>query len=180
MNKHNKQSKTQTIKKRAIYVYLPSKEMTTKWKNKADKQNISISKFVIEHVENSLRQEEGEETFSSRIEIIKEQKKLKQENKDLRKKNNILETVTDRLETELRQYRMKPFIQQNFTGTRQFETILINLFKEKKEIRKENLLDFLNIEPHDSTAIKGINQQIQHLEQYGLLKDMGGKWRWNG
>ena len=53
--------KTETIKQRAIYVYLPSIEMAEEWKKRAEKAGISISKFVIEHVENSLRQEEGED-----------------------------------------------------------------------------------------------------------------------
>ena len=42
----------------AIYVYLPTVGMADQWKSMADKSKISISKFVIEHVENSLKQEE--------------------------------------------------------------------------------------------------------------------------
>ena len=42
--KHNK---TDTIKKRAIYVYLPSQEMVDRWKESAKLQKASISKFVI-------------------------------------------------------------------------------------------------------------------------------------
>ena len=47
-------TKTETIKERAIYVYLPTQEMADKWKELAETSNISISKFVIEHVERSL------------------------------------------------------------------------------------------------------------------------------
>ena len=48
--------KSATIKKRAIFCYLPTFEMVDKWKGLADGLGVSISKFVIEHVENSLRQ----------------------------------------------------------------------------------------------------------------------------
>ena len=48
-------AKTETIKERSIYVYLPSHEMVKAWKKRAKKQGASISKFVIEHVENSLQ-----------------------------------------------------------------------------------------------------------------------------
>jgi hypothetical protein len=178
--KRVKESKTQTIKQRAIYVYLPSHRMVTKWKESAEKQGVSISKFVIEHVENSLRQEEGEESYITKVELLKDFKKLKEENIELRKRNKIMDTVVSRLDEELRSYRSKPFIEKDFTGIRQYEEDLIKLFKEKKEIRKEDFLDFLSIKPSDKTAIKWIYAQIETLEQYGLLKDLGGKWRWKG
>lgn len=50
--------KNKRLTDRAIYVYLPTVEMADGWKLKADKSSISISKFVLEHVENSLKQEE--------------------------------------------------------------------------------------------------------------------------
>jgi hypothetical protein len=65
MPKPNK-GKTETIKERAIYVYLPSLEMTGDWKQRADKAGVSISKFVIERVEDSIGREEGEEGYLSR------------------------------------------------------------------------------------------------------------------
>ncbi len=48
--------KKKELKKRAIYVYPPS-EMSEKWKNTAKESGESISKFVIEHVENSLNRD---------------------------------------------------------------------------------------------------------------------------
>jgi hypothetical protein len=63
--------KTETIKDRAIYVYLPSLEMVQDWKGRAEKSGVSISKFVIERVEDSLRSEEGEDVYVSRAELVK-------------------------------------------------------------------------------------------------------------
>jgi hypothetical protein len=61
--------KTETIEDRAIYVYLPSLEMALDWKRKAEKSGVSVSKFVIERVEDSLRSENGgEETYVNRAE----------------------------------------------------------------------------------------------------------------
>ena len=178
MTKNKKESKTDTIKQRAIYVYLPTQQMIKKWKEKAEKQNTSISKFVIEHVENSLRQEEDEETYTPRVELLQEIKKLKEENKEQRKRNKIMDTVVERLEQELKEYRAKPFIEKDYTGIRKYETELINLFREKREIRKEELLDFLNINTTNNTIVKAIYAQIENLENYGLIRDLGGKWRW--
>jgi mRNA-degrading endonuclease RelE of RelBE toxin-antitoxin system len=46
--------KTETIKQRALYIYLPSLDMAEEWKRLAEKDKTSISKFIIENVENSL------------------------------------------------------------------------------------------------------------------------------
>jgi len=89
-----------------------------------------------------------------------------------------MNTVIDRLEDELRGYRVKPFVEENFKGIRKYETDLIELFKKKREIRKEDLIDFLHINPTDSKTLKGIRNQIESLEQYGLIKDRGVKWIW--
>jgi hypothetical protein len=44
--------KNKQLTDRAIYVYLPTVEMADEWKSRADKSKLSISKFVLEHVEN--------------------------------------------------------------------------------------------------------------------------------
>ena len=61
-------TKTETIKARSIYVYLPSEEMVDDWKEKAKSSGLSISKFVQEHVEKSMNYE-NEDTFVSRGEL---------------------------------------------------------------------------------------------------------------
>ena len=107
--------KTETIKKRAIYVYLPSIEQKQSWEEYAKKQGTSISKFVIEHVEDSLRQEEGS-SYVSRIEMWKQVRELKEQLDKAVKEKRVLEIAFDRLEEELRRYRAQPFLEENFTG----------------------------------------------------------------
>ena len=63
--------KTETIKDRAVYVYLPSLEMVENWRRRAEKAGVSISKFVVERVEDSIRREEGEEGYLSRAELVR-------------------------------------------------------------------------------------------------------------
>lgn len=172
-----KKSKTETIKERAIYVYLPSLGMVKEWKELAKKAGVSISKFVIEHVENSLRQEE-ENHFTPRSELIEKIRELREENKELKKRNKMLDTVIDRLEDELRTYRVKPFLEEEFSGIRKYEKDLINLFKERKEVRKDELLELLEVNPMNGEVVKGINKQIENLEKYGLIKDTGRGWKW--
>jgi hypothetical protein len=48
--------------------------MIEAWKKRAKKQGVSISRFVIEHVENS-RQQEEDPAYKPRGELVKEMKK---------------------------------------------------------------------------------------------------------
>ena len=174
-----KEYKTDTVKKRSLYVYLPSMEMTDRWKRLAQKSGLSISKFIIEHVENSIKQEEDKKTYTPRAELLKTIGELKEENKKLRRRNKMLDTVIERLEEELRIYRAEPFIEEQFEGIRKYEEDLIKLFRERGEIKKEDLLEALGIKPNERDAVKGINRQIENLERYGLIKSTRGKWKWN-
>lgn len=173
-----KKSKTETIKDRALYVYLPTKEMVDEWKDKANQTNISISKFIIEHVTNSLNSEANQSSVETRVNLIKKNKQLQIENKELNKKIKLLENLCERLEKDLRKQTVQQFQHKEFTGIRPYEEDLIRLFKSCIEIRKEDIYSKLNIDPMDKEATTAIVHQIENLERYGLIKDIGGKWRW--
>ncbi len=180
MVKNKKQLKTDTIKKRSIYVYLPTEEMADYWKDLADRSNTSISKFVIEHVTNSLDQEKDNSDIESRVQLIKDKKRLMEENKELFKRIKMLETLCERLEKEVKSFTSEPFLHEDFTGVRHYERDLIRVFQASVEIRKEDIYQKLNINPSDNKAVAAVQNQIENLESYGLLKDIGGKWRWKG
>jgi len=174
-----KNYKTDTIAKRAIYVYLPSIEEGEKWKNLAEKSGLSISKFVVEHVENSLRQEEDEDIYGSRTRLMKEIRGLKDENIELRKRNEMLERVIEKLDEENKRYRMEPFLNNDFKGIRKYEEGLIKLFKSRTTIKKEDIFELLGINPMKNGDIaKGITKQLENLEHYGLIEDKGKLWKW--
>jgi hypothetical protein len=175
-----KKSKTETIKERLVYVYLPSDAMVKQWKEASGKADMTLSKFVIEHVNNSLQQEQNKEGFASRAEILDDIKKLQEENKELYKKIKMFESLVMRLEEENRGYRTKPFLVEDFLDEREYESDLVNLFRIRSEVRKEEIFEQLGINPQDAEKVKGIKKQIEILERYGLLKDIGGKWRWKG
>ena len=170
---------TETIKQRAIYVYLPSVEQKEKWQARAEKLGVSISKFVIEYVENSLRQEE-EPSYKSRSEIWKENNELKQQVKDLTRRNRVLETVVDRLEQELRRYRAKPFLEEEFEGVRGYEKELITLLRSRDAVTGDQIFSYLGIDPSEHNAVKGISKQLENLEAYGLVKSSPRGWKWTG
>jgi len=171
--------RTETIKERTIYVYLPSFEMKEEWEKRAKELGVSLSKFVIEYVENSLRQE-FEPTFKSREELVKENEELRQQINELSKKCRLLERAVDRLEEELRAYRAKPFIEEEFEGVRSYEREIIALLKSKGIVSSEDILAHLGISPTEHEIVRAISRQLENLERWGLIKSSARGWRWIG
>jgi hypothetical protein len=172
--------KTETIKKRAVYAYLPSQEMVEDWKSRAEKAGVSISKFVMERVEDSVRKEEGEESYLSRLELIQKLNSSEEELKKLRQENRLLKKLVDNLDNELKRYRVKPFLQEDFSGVRRFDKELVDLIKEGGSYGDEEILSRLNISPSDTDLMKAMSKQLEILEAYGLVEYVGRGWRWKG
>ncbi len=111
-----RETKTDTIKERAIYVYLPSFDTAQRWKELSEKAGTSISKFVIEHVENSLGQEEGD--YEPRIHLVKKINDLEEEVTDLYEKirplYRELETLEARIHRRLQNHLDKDVLDGNW------------------------------------------------------------------
>jgi translation initiation factor 2B subunit (eIF-2B alpha/beta/delta family) len=172
--------KTETIKERAIYVYLPSLGMVEDWKRRAEKAGISISKFVIERAEESIRREEGEEGYLSRADLIKKLRDAEEELKKARNENRLLKKLAENLDNELRRYRAQPFIEETFEGVRRFDRDLIELLRKGGSYTQEQILAHLNIDSSESDLVKAVSKQLEVLEGYGLLEYKGRGWRWKG
>ena len=172
--------KTETIKDRAIYVYLPSLEMVEDWKRRVNKAGISISKFVLERVEDSIRREEGEEGYLSRLELIERLRKAEDELKKLRDENRLLRKLADNLDKELKRYRTKPFLEEDFEGVRMFDKELLNILRRGGSQRDEDILANLNIDSTDVDLVKAVSRQLMALEDYGLIEFTVKGWRWKG
>ncbi|RKY67788.1 MAG: hypothetical protein DRQ24_12430 [Candidatus Latescibacterota bacterium] len=169
--------KTRTIKQRAIYVYLPSLEMVEDWKERARRAGVSISKFVMERVEDSIRRE-GEEGYLSRLELIKHLKNAEEELKRLRNENRLLKRLVDNLDNELRRYRASSFTEEGFEGARRFDRELVELLRKGGSYRDEEILVHLNIDPSDAELVRAVAKQLEILEAYGLVEYVGRGWRW--
>ncbi len=171
-------TKTETIWKRSMHIYLPTQEMKDQWTSIADSRNQSFSKFVIEQVTNSLNHEKENPSYETRLNLIKEKEKLENENRQLMKQLKDKEKLADYWEKETRSQNTKPFLEQDFEGDRGFEKDLINLFKKENDVRKEKIYKKLHVDVMDAIIVSAIQKQIQTLESYGIIKDTGAFWRW--
>ncbi|MBO8180516.1 MAG: hypothetical protein H0Z19_08590 [Archaeoglobus sp.] len=169
--------KTETVKKRAIYVYLPSEEMVEEWKRIAKERKMSISKFVTECVQESLSKDDSD--FISRKELLEKVKKLEEENRELLRENRMLKNLVEKLDEELKIYRAKPFLESEFSGLREFSEELIDLFKRRRQVDYDELYSLLNVDPiRDQELVRSYIKQIERLEQYGLIESTGRGWKW--
>jgi hypothetical protein len=169
--------KTETIKQRSIYVYLPSLEQKDHWEETARKQRVSISRFVVEHVENSLMQEE-DQSFRSRGALEREIVELKKQLRELGRKNRVLEVAFDRLEDELRGYRNRPFLDEDFVGVRRYQRELIEILREGRFVSNNEILDRLGVKVTDQDSVKAVSKQLENLEGYGIIRSSPKGWKW--
>jgi len=164
-----------SLKQRKVDVYPPSLVMRDRWKQAADKKEMTLSKFVIESVENQIREEKE---YSSRSELLKKIDALQEENIELRRKKNQQNIVIDKLQEELQVYRMQPFLEEGFKGVRRIEKRLVDLLREKTSVRADDLYKELGVNPRNSDAMKAISKELQRLERYGLVTMTHEGWKW--
>jgi len=172
--------KTKTIKERTVYIYLPSFEMLEDWKKRSQAARVSLSKFVIDRVEDSIRKDEGEEGYLSRLELVKRLKKAEDELKELTKENRLFKKLVENQETELKRYRSEPFLAKIFEGTRRYDQELIELLKSGKSYNAGEILVRLGIDRSNAELVKAVGNQLEVLEAYGLIAYSGRGWRWKG
>lgn len=169
--------KDKQLTNRSIYVYLPTLEMAKEWKGLAEKSKLPISRFVIEHVENSLKQEQ-KKAYESRAELLKQLKEKDEEIAKLKKDNRLLNMLAENQEKELKKYRAQPFVDDKFEGVRAFDKELVELLRTAGTVDSDKLLKQLGINPKDTDLVKAVNRQLHALQGYGLAEPTPRGWRW--
>jgi len=172
----DEKSKTNTIKQRRVDVYLPSLEMKEKWSEIADERGQSLSKFVIETVENTINN--TEEDFESRRELLQENRDLKEKVKDLKEEVEMHKKSYEKVQDELKEHRAKEFTPS--VTNREYTEELVDLLRKREFVRFEDIYDELNIEPSDTEMVKAFQEQLKALEEYGLVEEKNRGWRWKG
>lgn len=169
--------KTDTIKERRVDVYLDSLERKERWNEFADEADESLSTFVQQCVEYAI--EQGGPDFSELGEQSKQIQELENTIDELREDIKQKEIVIEKLENEVRQHRVEPFLQDEFEGTREYDEELIEILQNTNHISGDELLRRLDIDPNETDLVKGVDQQLKQLEAYGLIRNTPRGWVWN-
>jgi len=180
---------TKTIKKRTIYVYLPSEDLVGKWKERADKDHLSLSKFVIEQVNRGIQRGEQEDEFGkTKYELFKELDETKKELDKAHENIRFLEVTINRLEKEMEKYRLEQFTFPIFHGVRHNPEKVINAIRANvpNDFNLQYLLDELQITREETDMVNGVSKHIESLIRQGLVlevkrgKGVKGGWKWLG
>lgn len=169
---------------RAVWVWLDTPSMVDEWKKMAKESNVSTSTFVKEIVEKHLASQ-GAITTRGTIEdqlkeAVQQVGELRSENIELNKKLERMDTLLDKYEDQIKESQNNKFLDGEFNGIRDFREELVDLLRDKRQIREEKILDLLHIVPSDSKGIKAIGKQIEILLEYGLIKRYKGRYLWKG
>ncbi len=167
---------------RAVWVWLDTPSMVDEWKKMAKESNVSTSTFVKEVVEKHLASQ-GAITTRGTIEdklkeAVQQIGELRSENIELNKKLERMDTLLDKYEEQIKESQNNKFIDGEFNGIRDFREELVDLLRDKRQIKEEKILDLLHIDPSDSKGIKAIGKQIEILLEYGLIKRYKGGYLW--
>ena len=170
--------------KRAVWVWLDTPSMVDEWKKMAKESNVSTSTFVKEIVEKHLASQ-GSITARGTIEdqlkeAVQQIGEIRTENIELNKKLERMNTLLDKYEDQIKESQNNKFLDGEFNGIRDFREELVDLLRDKHQIKEEKILDLLHIVPSDSKGIKAIGKQIEILLEYGLIKRYKGGYLWKG
>ncbi|MFB6086593.1 MAG: hypothetical protein ABEJ84_07275 [Halodesulfurarchaeum sp.] len=170
--------KTDTIKDRRVDVYVDSIDRKKRWAEHAEEAGESLSKFVQQCVEYAI--EQGGPDFTELGEESKQIQELEAEVKDLQKDVKQKEIVIEKLESELKQLRTQPFLDEEFEGRRKYDQELIEELQRADRIDGDELLRRLDVDPSETELVKGIDTQLKQLEDYGLVRSTPKGWVWEG
>jgi len=151
--------------------------MLKEWQKVAAEHKMSLSRFIIERVEETLK-EHGDGERYTRRDIIGRNQKLERENGALRKELELKTKVYEALDQENKNLRNQPWLDPVHQGKRQFGRELITLLNQRKRITFNELLPALGIKPTEMESMKAINNQITILIGYGLIQQDLKGWKW--
>lgn len=169
--------KTDTIKDRRVDVYVDTIDRKERWARVAEEEGESLSQFVQQCVEYAL--EQGGPDFTELGEESKRIQELEEEVNDLRQDVKQKEIVIEKLESELKKHRTEPFTEDEFEGRRKYDQDLIEELQRADRITGDELLRRLDIDPSDTNLVKGLNSQLQQLEEFGLVRSTPQGWVWD-
>jgi len=167
------------LKKRSLYIYLPSTQIAEEWKNLAGKQGTSVSQFVVEHVFDSLNKE-MDSSHVSRADLATRLREKEEELNNVRQERNLFKQLSEKLDNELKIYTMRPFLRSDIQGSKDHNRKLVALLKSQSSVENQTILNELGIDPKETDLVKAIKSELDNLVSYGFVEPTARGWRWVG
>ncbi|UCG70756.1 MAG: hypothetical protein JSV09_07070 [Thermoplasmata archaeon] len=174
------QGKTQTIRKRAVNVYLPTKELLEEWKKDAKEAGMSLSQYILEAVERE--RVHGTGPHLPKLELEKTLKETNEELSELQSKYEILEAAFKKRDQDAKQLSKLIERKKDTLIDVNMANKLLKVIKNwpYDEIYIEDFTESLEIEDTDSNSLSRLKEILDLMEDIGLLKRGWLSWKWQG
>ena len=170
--------KTETIRQRAVTVYLPTKDMVEKWKAEADQRDMSLSSFIMEIVDDALRKKLVGTT--PREELEKRLNESLSELKVLKGRVESADVALKRADETIADYRkrLERTVPEGLDAG--ITSQLVTAFMKKGTILVEDIPGKVGIDLKDSEGWVKIRESLNFLKAAGLVENRLFDWRWKG
>jgi hypothetical protein len=163
------------LKARYVDVYLPSENAKLEWEEEAKKAGLPMSKFVFAAVE-AFRTARDE---TPRSDMVRELAEVKEEAQKLRSELKMKTLLLEKLEADVYKARYASFQEVEMgEGTRRHDQELIKILQRGKALEGYAILKELGVDPGETEAVKLVNNQLESLQRFGLVKETAQGWRW--
>ena len=177
--------KTETIRERAVTVYLPTEEMVEKWKEKAKEYREPLSRFVVEVVDDAIRRNPSGLTPREILEA--ELQQAKTENRKLAEKIQLLETALKQRDLTVAEYRTEREDAVNLRDLRVPLSEVVDMmqtvdkfFRNNESLPMNEAYGKLGIRPNDASKLRALKVTMDLLSWNGLVEKGMTEWRWTG
>jgi hypothetical protein len=163
------------LKTRYIDVYLPTEAAKHEWEEDAKKAGLTLSKFVFGAVE-AFRAAKDE---TPRYEMVKELAEAKEDAQKLRSELKMKTLLLEKLDADVYKARYANFHEVEMAeGTRHHDQELIKILQRGKALEGYAILKELGVDPGETDAVKLVNNQLESLQRFGLVRETAQGWRW--
>ena len=168
--------KTETIRQRAVTIYLPTKEMVEKWKAEADLNDMSLSGFITEIVDDAMRKRSA--GMTPREELEKRLVEAETELKALNEKLESADVALKRADETIADYRkrLERTVPEELDAG--ITSLLVTAFTKSRVILVEKIPESVGISLDDHEGMVKVLKSLNFLRASGLVENQMFEWRW--
>jgi len=167
--------KTETIKQRAVTVYVPTSNMFEEWKAEAAMHGVSVSRFVYELVDNTIRKKDS--SFVPREELEKKVENLQAEVESLSERLAQAEAFEKEDRETIAKYRQKLSAMPATLDPR-FTRKVASLFLKRDVVPLKAIPGLIGIKLDDKQGMAKIVDSMNFLVACDFIQENMNEGRW--
>lgn len=153
-------------------LYFRSQKEKEVWDKAAKETGEPTSKFILEMAELGRRKKELPNEES------RQTSQFRKELREIREKNQLLEMLREKHESEILKLRHRIFLGPDHDGQWKYSKELRDLLQKGGVWPGHEIIRSLHISPEDHEAVQIVINQLRGLESYGLVRETVRGWQW--